>query len=61
LAVLDAYDVQFLVVDAHRDGELLQAARTHPEWSVDFEDREAVLFTRIPVREPAQVTAQQTG
>jgi hypothetical protein len=50
LAMLDAYDVQFLVVDARRDGELLQAARRHPEWTVDFEDGESALFTRVWVR-----------
>jgi hypothetical protein len=48
--MLDAYDVQFLVVDARRDGELLQAARRHPEWTVDFEDGESALFTRVWVR-----------
>ena len=54
VAMLDAYDVQFLVVDARRDGELLQAARRHPEWTVDLEDGESVLFTRAWVREPSE-------
>ena len=47
LAVLDVSGVEFLVVDAHRDHGLLQAARSDPRWTVDFEDEEAVLFARV--------------
>jgi hypothetical protein len=46
LAVLDAFDVEFLVLDTHRDHGLLQAVRSDPRWIVDVEDREAVLFAR---------------
>jgi hypothetical protein len=46
LAALDAYGVTFLVLDTERDGELVQAARSHPGWDVDLEDGGAVLFAR---------------
>jgi hypothetical protein len=46
LAALDAFDVKFLVLDIERDGELVQAARSHPGWDVDLEDGDAVLFAR---------------
>jgi len=46
LATLDAFGVQFLVLDTERDGGLVQAARSHPEWVVDLEDGGAVLFAR---------------
>jgi hypothetical protein len=46
LAALDAFDVMFLVLDAERDGGLVQAARSHPGWDVDLEDGGAVLFAR---------------
>ena len=46
LAALDAFGVTFLVLDTERDGGLVQAARSHPEWGVDLEDGDAVLFAR---------------
>jgi hypothetical protein len=57
LSVLDRFGVQFLVLDIRHDGELLQAARLHPEWTVDFEDRDAVLFTRTGTLEEAGIAA----
>jgi hypothetical protein len=53
LSVLDRFGVQFLVLDIRDDGELLQAARLHPQWTVDFEDRDAVLLTRTGTLEKA--------
>jgi hypothetical protein len=46
LAALDAFGVQFLVLDIEHDEELVQAARSHPQWDVDLEDEDAVLFAR---------------
>lgn len=46
LADLDAFGVQFLVLDTEHDGGLIQAARSHPGWDIDLEDRGAVLFAR---------------
>lgn len=53
LAVLDAYGVQFLVVDKQRDRALLELARSHPNWSIDVEDEASVLFTRVQKPAPA--------
>jgi hypothetical protein len=46
LAALDAFGVQFLVLDIERDGGLVQAARSHPGWDLDLEGGGAVLFAR---------------
>lgn len=46
LAALEALDVRFLVVDAQKDRELLQAARSRAQWTVDLEDNGSVLFSR---------------
>lgn len=48
LTVLDALGVRFLALDVRRDSGLLQAARLHPEWTVDFEGQESMLFARTP-------------
>jgi hypothetical protein len=45
-AVLDEYGVQLLVLDRHDDSDLLKLFRSHPGWTVDFEDGEATIFTR---------------
>jgi hypothetical protein len=47
LAALDTYGVRFLILDKERDGSLLDLVRSRPGWTVDFEDTESVLFTRI--------------
>ena len=47
--VFDEYDVQFLVLDPHRDSNLLKLFRSQPEWTVDFEDEETVLFVRADI------------
>jgi len=44
--VLDEYGAQFLVLDCHSDADLLEMFRSQPAWTVDFEDREAVIFVR---------------
>ena len=46
LAVLDQHRVQYLILNKERDGKLLSLVRARPGWSVDFEDRTSVLFTR---------------
>jgi hypothetical protein len=46
MAILDAYRVQFLVLDAIRDRDLLQLVQSQPGWAVDFEDEGTVLFAR---------------
>ncbi len=61
LATLDAFGVQFLVLDIERDGGLVQAARSHPGWDVDLEDGGAVLFARAGRSGNAQGAAQTGG
>jgi hypothetical protein len=56
-AVLDTHGVEFVILDKLRDGKLLQAIRSTPGWTVDFEDREAVLFSRVRAPDGAQATA----
>jgi hypothetical protein len=46
LAVLDRYDVQYLILDKERDGKLLSLVRARPGWTVDLEDEASVLFCR---------------
>jgi hypothetical protein len=46
LAILDNYGVRFLILDRYRDDELLRLVQSRHDWSVDFEDRDSVLFTR---------------
>jgi hypothetical protein len=45
-SALDEHRVEFLVLDCHSDSELIKFFRSHPSWSVDFENKEAVLFAR---------------
>jgi hypothetical protein len=44
--MLEGLGVEFLVLDAYRDKGLVQAARSSPKWTIDLEDKEAVLFAR---------------
>jgi hypothetical protein len=46
VAALDAYSVRFLILDVRRDNDLWQRIRVEPGWTVDFQDRDAVLLTR---------------
>jgi hypothetical protein len=46
LSDFDSLDVQFLVLDTKLDSKLLELARAHPQWIVDFADGESVLFAR---------------
>jgi hypothetical protein len=45
-STLDKSRVEFLVLDCQSDSELIKLFRSHPSWSVDFENKEAVLFAR---------------
>jgi hypothetical protein len=57
LALLDALDVQFLVLDVQRDGKLLKLVRSNPKWMVDCTDGQSVLFTRTGALESIQAAA----
>jgi hypothetical protein len=55
LAILDRYGVRFLILDRQRDDKLLRLIRSRPDWTVDFEDSDSVLFarTRLPEGMPS--------
>jgi hypothetical protein len=44
LQLLEALDVQFLVLDPASDRVAVELARAHPAWQVEFEDSDAVFF-----------------
>jgi hypothetical protein len=46
LAVFDAHGVQYLLLDTRHDGRLLQAVRSHPQWTVECVDEDSVLYSR---------------
>jgi hypothetical protein len=50
LSQIDQYGVEFAILDLHDDSDLVEAFRLQPAWTVDFEDGEAVIFTRAPSR-----------
>ncbi len=45
--MFDEYGVQFLILDRHEDGDLLNLFQAQPGWVVDFEDEGAVIFARV--------------
>jgi hypothetical protein len=57
LAILDTYGVQFLILDTRRDDDLLRSVRLHPDWTVDFQDGESILFARNRPLDSTQVAA----
>jgi hypothetical protein len=50
LELCDEHGVEFVVLDVRHDGDLAQTVRSRPGWTVDFEDQEAVIFTRTASR-----------
>lgn len=47
--VLDAYGVQFLVLDTSSDGELLKIFKAQPGWRIYDQDEATVIFARSEV------------
>ncbi|MBN1451683.1 MAG: hypothetical protein JW963_11765 [Anaerolineales bacterium] len=45
LQLFEEENVQLVILDSQLDNELVQAIRLQPEWQVDFEDDELVIFT----------------
>jgi hypothetical protein len=45
LQLFEEENVQLFILDSHLDIELIQAIRSQPEWNVEFEDDELVIFT----------------
>jgi len=46
LQLIDEENVQLVILDSQFDSELVQAIRLQPEWAVDFDDNELVIFKR---------------
>ena len=47
--MFDEYGVQFLILDRHDDGDLLNLFQSQPGWALDFQDEEAVIFARADI------------
>ena len=45
LHFLDEGNVQLVILDAQFDLELINTIRLQPDWNIDFEDDELVIFT----------------
>jgi hypothetical protein len=46
---LEQSDVQYLLLDPDEDQIVVQLLETRPEWTLDFWDREGLLFVRSDV------------
>jgi hypothetical protein len=46
MGILDEYEVRYLALDLRSDGDVVSLVRARPDWAVDFEDEQAVLFVR---------------
>lgn len=46
LKMLADYEVRFLALDLESDGWLIELVQSQPEWVVDLQDGESVLFAR---------------
>lgn len=46
LALLDAENVQTVILNRHKDRDLLRLLRSSLQWTVDFADRQSVILMR---------------
>lgn len=46
LAVIDTFEVQYLVLDCRGDRDLLEGVEADPQWRVDLRDGNSVLLAR---------------
>jgi hypothetical protein len=53
-AVLDSYDISYAVLNTAAESELIADLRAEPGWQIDYEDDQAVVFSRSlsPVARP---------
>jgi hypothetical protein len=42
-------DVKYIALDPNEDRGLIQLLNSHPEWTLDLQDRQGVLFVRKDV------------
>jgi hypothetical protein len=59
-ALLEEFDVQFLILDTDHDAELLELFQDHPGWAIDSQDDQSVLLLRRDVR-PTVVPSKNRG
>ena len=46
LSLLDAENVQTVILSRHEDRDLLRLLRSSPQWAVDFADRQSMILVR---------------
>jgi hypothetical protein len=46
LALLDAENVQTVILSRHEDRDLLRLLQRSPQWAIDFADRRSAIFVR---------------
>ena len=46
LARFEQYDVKYIALDPDEDRSLIQLLNSRSEWTLDFQDRQGVLFVR---------------
>jgi hypothetical protein len=51
-ALLDQYDISYLVLSKDEHPDLVTAVRETPDWRLDYEDDQAVVFSRAPSTAP---------
>ena len=49
LARFEQYDVKYIALDPNEDHGLVQLLNSCSEWTLDFQDRQGVLFVRSDV------------
>lgn len=57
LKLLDQERVGAVILDRRSDRELVARLRRRQGWTVDFEDKESVIFTRNPREDQASLLA----
>ena len=51
-ALLDQYDISYLVLNTTDEKDLVADVRLDPAWRLDYEDDQGVVFTRV-LRSPS--------
>jgi len=51
-ALLEKYNISYLVLSKDEHAELVADVRKTPNWRLDYEDDQAVVFSRIPSTGP---------
>lgn len=49
LDLFDRHGVQYLALDRQSDRALIELVRTRPEWTLDWQERDWLLFVRAEI------------